>query len=83
MPCLLGATVTGFVGLALQTLGYQRVQASKASLMTILEIPFAYVIQYAFFHEEITSLGLVGVGLVMAGTSINLLRQMHLSSVRT
>ena len=32
--CLLGATLTGFAGLALQTLGYQRTQAAAAGVMT-------------------------------------------------
>ena len=73
-PLLLGATVTGFAGLALQTLGYQREEAAKASVMTILEIPFAYLLQWAVFHDDITHLGLVGVGLVASGTMLNLLR---------
>ena len=38
---LLGATVTGFAGLALQTLGYQREEAAKASIMTVLESTLA------------------------------------------
>merc|ERR1712154_69702 len=29
LPCLLGATVIGFFGLALQTLGYQRTEAAR------------------------------------------------------
>ena len=51
---LLGATLTGFLGLALQTLGYQREEAAKASVMTILEIPFAYLLQAAVFHDEVS-----------------------------
>ena len=77
MPCLLGATLTGFAGLALQTLGYQRTEAAKASVMTVLEIPFAYLMQYALFHDEISGLGLCGVALVMGATSLNLLRHMQ------
>ena len=79
LPCLLGATVTGFVGLALQTLGYQRTEASKASVMTILEIPFAYLMQSVLFHDEVNPLGLAGVGFVMVGTVLNLLRHMKRS----
>ena len=71
---LVGATVTGFVGLALQTLGYQQEEASKASVMTVLEIPFAYMLQAWIFHDEVSALGLVGVGLVICGTMLNLLR---------
>ena len=76
-PLLLGATVTGFAGLALQTLGYQREEAAKASVMTILEIPFAYLLQAVVFHDEITALGLGGVGLVACGTMLNLLRHLQ------
>jgi drug/metabolite transporter (DMT)-like permease len=74
---LLGATFTGFAGLALQTLGYQREEAAKASVMTILEIPFAYLLQNAIFHDEITPLGICGVGLVICGTALNLARHMQ------
>ena len=77
-PLLLGATVTGFVGLALQTLGYQLEEAARASLMTVLEIPFAYVLQYALFREPMTPLGLCGVGLVICGTVLNLIRRLQL-----
>ena len=77
MPCLLGATVTGFVGLALQTLGYQRSEAAKASVMTILEIPFAYLLQAVLFHDAISPIGLVGVAFVMTGSMLNILRHMH------
>lgn len=77
MYCILGATFTGFAGLALQTLGYQREEASRASVMTIIEIPFAYLLQAALFHEPVTPLGLLGVGFVCSGTMLNLLRQMQ------
>jgi drug/metabolite transporter (DMT)-like permease len=75
--CLLGATLTGFTGLALQTLGYQRVKAAKASVMTILEIPFAYLLQAVLFHETLSAIGLVGVALVIGGSMINLWKQMR------
>ena len=39
--------------------------------MTILEIPFAYLLQSALFHEELSSLGLLGVALVVSGTVLN------------
>lgn len=80
---LLGATLTGFAGLALQTLGYQREEAAKASVMTILEIPFAYALQHVFFHEEITALGMLGVLFVGSGTLLNLLRQLSRSRAAT
>ena len=45
-------------------------------MMTILEIPFAYLLQSFLFHDDVTPLGLVGVALVVSGTMLNLLRQM-------
>ena len=76
---LLGATFTGFVGLALQTLGYQLEEAARASVMTVLEIPFAYLLQHYCFQEEITPLGLVGVSLICFATTLNLLRRLQLA----
>ena len=76
---LFGATFTGFVGLALQTLGYQLEEAARASVMTVLEIPFAYVLQHYCFREEITPLGLVGVSLICFATTLNLLRRLQLA----
>ena len=73
-----GATFTGFLGLALQTLGYQLEEAARASVMTVLEIPFAYVLQHYCFQEEITPLGLAGVGLIVLATSFNLVRRIQL-----
>jgi len=76
---LFGATLTGFLGLALQTLGYQLEEAARASVMTVLEIPFAYVLQDLLFHEPVTPLGLAGVALVISATMINLLRRLQLA----
>lgn len=45
--------------------------------MTVLEIPFAYLLQSVVFHDEITPLGLVGVSLVVCGTMLNLLRHLQ------
>mmetsp|Transcript_43515 Transcript_43515/g.141592 ORF Transcript_43515/g.141592 Transcript_43515/m.141592 type:complete len:401 (-) Transcript_43515:144-1346(-) len=60
-------------GLALQTLGYQRVRdVASASLMNILEIPFSYGLQALLFHEPLEPLGLGGVGLIACATVLNL-----------
>ena len=80
LSCVLGATFTGFAGLALQTLGYQREEAAKASIMTILEIPFAYLLQHALFHDELNALAMLGVCCVVGGTMLNLLRQLKLKA---
>ena len=47
--------------------------------MTVLEIPFAYVLQHYCFREEITPLGLVGVSLICFATTLNLLRRLQLA----
>ena len=71
--CLLGATGTGYA-LALQTRGYQLAHAAtKASLMNLLEIPFAYLVQYVVFGDAVGPLGLAGVALVAAGSACNML----------
>ena len=67
------------MGLALQTLGYQLEEAARASVMTVLEIPFAYMLQHYCFQEEITPLGLVGVSLICLATTLNLLRRLQLA----
>lgn len=76
---LVGATLVGFLGLSFQTRGYQLEQAARASVMTVLEIPFAYVLQYALFHEELSLLGLLGVVVVCSATVLNLVRRQQLN----
>ena len=76
-PLLIGATLTGFAGLALQTLGYQREEAAKASVMTILEIPFAYLLQFFAFGDELNAVGIGGVALVCCATMLNLIRHVY------
>ena len=46
--------------------------------MTVLEIPFAYFLQYFLFREEISRMGFVGTGLIVAATGLNLLRRLQL-----
>ena len=52
----------------------EREEAAKASVMTILEIPFAYLLQFFVFGDELNTLGIGGVTLVCCGTMLNLLR---------
>ena len=70
---LLAASATGFVGLGLQTLGYQRVEsASRAAVLSVLEIPFAYMLQGLLFHEGLEPLGIAGTALVTGASLLNL-----------
>lgn len=75
LPCLIGATLFGFLGLGLQTMGYQRTEVTTVSVMSVMEIPFAYVLQYNIFGQAVTKLGMMGVALIMGGTLLNLLCQ--------
>ena len=50
---LLFAATLGFVGLALQTYGYQNERSTRASLMSFIEVPFAYALQV--FREHACS----------------------------
>ena len=70
---LLAASATGFIGLGLQTLGYQRVEsASRAAVLSVLEIPFAYMLQGLLFHEGLEPLGIAGTALVTGASLLNL-----------
>jgi hypothetical protein len=64
-------SVIGFTALGLQTYGYQREEASKASIMTFLEIPFAYVIQCTFFHEKVDRISAIGIVLITSSAIVN------------
>lgn len=68
---LLVAAMVGFAGLGLQTYGYQHEEASKASVMTFLEIPFAYLLQHFVFQQTVNGWGLAGVSLVMCSGLTN------------
>ena len=46
--------------------------ATKASLMNLLEIPFAYLMQYFLFGDAVEPLGLGGVALVAGASLLNL-----------
>jgi len=72
---LLGVAGIGFAALAMQTKGYQLEQASRASMMVVLEIPFAYVLQAVIFGDPITPLGVLGAGFIGAATVLNVIRR--------
>ena len=43
-------------------------------------VPFAYLLQFVIFKDEVNALGLLGVGLVISGTMLNLLRRMQMAA---
>ena len=69
---LLLLSVLGFAGLGLQTYGYQRERAARASAMNFLEIPFSYVLQYLLFGDALSPLQGLGTLLVISGGLLNI-----------
>jgi len=80
---LVGVAVFEFIGLGLQTYGYQREQAARASLMAYLEIPFSYMLQYLVWGDLLTWLEGVGMVLIITSGLINLYPQLKASWSKT
>mmetsp|Transcript_3645 Transcript_3645/g.8239 ORF Transcript_3645/g.8239 Transcript_3645/m.8239 type:complete len:412 (-) Transcript_3645:270-1505(-) len=70
---LLLLSVLGFAGLGLQTYGYQRERAARASAMNFLEIPFSYGLQYLLFGDALSPIQGLGALLVISGGLLNIL----------
>lgn len=60
-----GITISGYAGLAFNTLGYQHAEAAPASMLTYTEIPLGYLLQYLVWGE-ISYMGLAGSGIIIA-----------------
>lgn len=70
---LLGlVALVGFAALGLQTFGYQRERAARASAMNFLEIPFSYVLQFLLFGDLLRPAQGLGMLLVVASGLLNL-----------
>ena len=72
-----GAAAIEFVGLGLQTVAYQKVKRSaSASLVTYIEVPFAFWLQLTFFRPEgdLRSAA-VGAGLIVFAGWVHLSRE--------
>jgi len=77
---LLGlVALVGFGGLGLQTYGYQREAAARASVMNFLEIPFSYVLQYLMFGDLLTPLQGFGMLLVISSGLLNFIPRLKSS----
>ena len=70
-------SLVGFAGLGLQTFGYQREEAARASMMTFLEVPFAYVLQWRLFGQVPTVTQACGMGLIVASCVVNVRNKLH------
>lgn len=76
------ASMVEFIGLGLQTTGYQRVNhAATASLMNYVEVPFAFMLQSALFGRQPTDppirSAITGATLILASGASNLLLRQH------
>mmetsp|Transcript_16417 Transcript_16417/g.29654 ORF Transcript_16417/g.29654 Transcript_16417/m.29654 type:complete len:413 (+) Transcript_16417:336-1574(+) len=76
---LLLISVLGFAGLGLQTYGYQRERAARASAMNFLEIPFSYALQYLLFGDALSPIQGLGTLLVISGGLLNLFADVQTS----
>lgn len=62
-----------FIGLAMQTIGYQQVKhAATASLINYIEVPFAFVLQSVLYTRRPTGSAILGATLVLAGAATKL-----------
>jgi len=60
------AAVGGFVGIAMETKGYQLAEVGKASMFRYVEVPFAYVLQHLATSEPVTLQAVLGSALIIA-----------------
>eukprot|EP00913_Durusdinium_trenchii_P001729 g1600.t1 len=58
-----------FLGVALETRGYQLAQVGRASMFRYVEVPFAYFLQTCFTHEQVKFRALLGSMSVIASAS--------------
>mmetsp|Transcript_6806 Transcript_6806/g.7278 ORF Transcript_6806/g.7278 Transcript_6806/m.7278 type:complete len:410 (+) Transcript_6806:177-1406(+) len=81
---LLGlVALVGFAGLGLQTYGFQREAAARASVMTFLEIPFSYVLQFLMFGDLLTPIQGCGMLLVISSGLFNFIPRLKSSQQTT
>eukprot|EP00729_Bicosta_minor_P007863 gene7863-28557_t len=63
-------SLIGFTGLGLQTYGYQHEEAARASMMTFLEVPFAYVLQWQLFDDVLNRVQAAGMVLIVGSCAV-------------
>lgn len=74
-PVIAAVGLIEFAGLGLQTYGYQIEHATRASIMTFLEIPFSYLLQFVVFKHRPNILALLGMALIAASGIFNIVRK--------
>lgn len=80
LAIILALSLVGFAGLGLQTYGYQREEAARASMMTFLEVPFAYLMQWQVFGDVLTWLQAVGMSLIVLSCIVNVRHKLQAAS---
>merc|ERR1711920_988528 len=65
--------VGSFVGIAMETKGYQLAEVGKASMFRYVEIPFAYVLQHLGTSAPVTSQAVLGSTLILASCVLKLM----------
>ncbi|KAL1510767.1 hypothetical protein AB1Y20_007053 [Prymnesium parvum] len=79
LSVLLAAALIGFGALGLQTYGYQNERTTRASMMSFVEIPFAYLLQLVMFDDKPDPCALVGVACILgSGLATVLFEHRHL-----
>jgi len=75
------AGLGSFVGVAMQTQGYQLADPGKASMFCYLEIPFAYFLQIAFTSHKLAMSSVIGALLVLLACLIGAVSNLWTSRV--
>jgi drug/metabolite transporter (DMT)-like permease len=69
------ASLGGFVGLAMETKGYQLAEAGKASMYRPIEVPFAYVLQHFGTSAPVAPRAVLGALLIVISCGLGPLLQ--------
>lgn len=73
------AALGSFVGVAMQTQGYQLAEPGKAAMFTYAEIPFGYVLQHFGTQSAISNSSIIGAILVILACLLGAVSQLQSS----
>lgn len=69
------AAVGSFLGIAMETKGYQLAEAGKASMFRYIEVPFAYILQALGTNAPVSTDAILGSGLIIASCVLGVIGQ--------
>jgi drug/metabolite transporter (DMT)-like permease len=69
------AAMGSFLGIAMETKGYQLAEAGKASMFRYIEVPFAYVLQALGTSTPVSTDAILGSGLIIASCVLGVVGQ--------